>query len=264
MSITGPESGEPVRCGASFVDIGTGILASQAVMGALLQRGRTGRGQYLEVSLLGTAIAFLGYHAEAYLMNGTAPQRRGTSHPSVVPYRSYPCGDGSHVFIAAGNQGLWDRLCAAVGMEHLAEDERFTTLASRVENREVVDDTIEEVFGGWDADELIQVLRDAGVPASPVQDVGTFMEHEQVSGSPFLSWQYPDGTTRERPTLGPILDAPDMQLGIDQAAPMLGADTERVLCEAGLSAEDFERLLSDGVVSQWQTHGGGADTPLGR
>ncbi len=91
MSITGEPDGEPVRCGVSFIDLTTGIIAAYAVVNALLYRERTGEGQCIEVSLLETTISLLNYHAEAYLLDGTIPRRMGSGHPSMVPYRKFEC-----------------------------------------------------------------------------------------------------------------------------------------------------------------------------
>src|SRR5215218_5263726 len=101
MSVTGEPEGDPVRCGLSFIDLTTGIISAYSVLGALLHRERTGQGQKVETSLLETAVSLLSYHAEAYLLDGTVPERLGSGHPSMVPYRNFQCRDGRFIFIAA-------------------------------------------------------------------------------------------------------------------------------------------------------------------
>ena len=101
----------------------------------MLHRERTGQGQKVETSLLETAVSLLSYHAEAYLLDGTVPERLGSGHPSMVPYRNFQCRDGRFIFIAASNDRLWERLCDALGLDHLLEDPRFGDVIGRVENR---------------------------------------------------------------------------------------------------------------------------------
>ena len=250
MSITGTADDDPVRCGVSFIDLGTGVFAAYAVLAALYQRRDTGRGQYIEASLLGTSLAMLGYHAQGYLMEGIVPERMGASHVALVPYRTYLCGDDKPVFLAAGNQGLWHRFCDAMAADDLRDDPLFATVALRLANREVVDARVGALVRQWKSDEFLDCLRSAGVPAARVNDVGEFMRHEQVRNGPFISTHRPDGGLRHMPLLGPVIEAPDLGVAIHRDPPDLGEHTVSILREIGMNSHRIEQLLADGVVQQ--------------
>ena len=123
MSVTGDPDGDPARVGTSIVDMGTGMWTAIAVMGALMERERTGRGCHVTASLLDTALAWMSYHMTSYLATGALPQRMGTGLAMIAPYQGFPCTDGS-VMIAAGNDVIFRRLCDALELD-LAEDPRL-------------------------------------------------------------------------------------------------------------------------------------------
>src|SRR5215210_6323836 len=127
-----------------------------------------------------TAVSLLSYHAEAYLLDGTVPERLGSGHPSMVPYRNFRCRDGRFIFIAASNDRLWERLCEALGLGHLLEDPRFESGIKRVENRDELEEIVAAEVAGYDLDRLHDVLRSGGVPAAPVNTVDRLMNQPQV------------------------------------------------------------------------------------
>src|SRR5207248_924920 len=131
MSTTGEAGGPPVRTGYSVVDLFTGMLAYGAVTTALVQRERTGKGQYVESSLLESMVSVMSYHAVGYLATGKVPGRMGSAHPSLVPYQAFPTADG-HLVIGCNNDPTWKRLCTALGLSRLADDPRFRTNGERV------------------------------------------------------------------------------------------------------------------------------------
>ncbi|MDH3944222.1 MAG: CoA transferase, partial [Anaerolineae bacterium] len=134
MSVTGPVDGEPTRVGVAITDIITGIFASNAILGALFDRERTGRGHRLDLSLLDSQVAMLSYVASNYLVSGERPARLGNAHPNIVPYQSFKAKD-KHIAIAAGNDAQWAKFCEAVGKDEWITDERFAKNEDRVKNR---------------------------------------------------------------------------------------------------------------------------------
>jgi crotonobetainyl-CoA:carnitine CoA-transferase CaiB-like acyl-CoA transferase len=248
MSITGEADGLPARSGPSLLDLGTGILTAHAITAALLDRERTGRGQRVDTSLLGTAMTFLGYHAQGYLSAGELPQRLGSGHPALVPYRAYPCADDEAVFVAAGNDGLWDRFCRALGLEELRADPRFTDLPSRRRNRELLDQLLSDELGTWSRSDVIDRLEAAGVPASPVNDVGQVVEHPQVRELETIRTVHHPGLGRDLELVASPFQASEMSTDVRRAPPLHGEHTDEILAELGYDDAARGELHRQGVV----------------
>ena len=248
MSITGEPNGMPVRAGVSILDIGTGIVTAHAVMAALLDRERTGLGQRVETSLLATATTFLSYHAQGYLSAGEVPQRRGSGHPAVVPYRVYACAGDDAVFVAAANQNLWTRFCHALDLDHLLEDERFTDLPQRREHREILDVLIGERMLELPRSEITRRLDAASVPSAPVNRVDEVLEHPQVREVAAIRPIRDERRARDVELLASPLRGSRMNTDIRSMPPRLGEHTDDVLRELGLDDAEVRRLRQDGVV----------------
>jgi crotonobetainyl-CoA:carnitine CoA-transferase CaiB-like acyl-CoA transferase len=171
MSITGPAGGEPTKVGVALVDVLTGLYAFGGVLAALHERDRTGRGQLVEVSLLGSALASLVNQASSYLCTGRPPRAMGNRHPSITPYETLATADRPLV-VAVGNDGQFARLCRVLGLPETADDPRFATNADRVANRDALAALLERALAAREAADWVRVLADAGVPCGLVNDVG--------------------------------------------------------------------------------------------
>ena len=171
MAITGAPEGEPSKVGVALVDVITGQNAAVAILAALRERDRTGRGQRVETALFDSAVAALANVAQAALVTGAEPRRWGNAHATIVPYQSFHAADRPFA-VAVGNDGQWKRLCRAVGAEELGEDPRFATNPLRVEHREALVPLLAVHFRGRSAAEWLALLEEAGVPCAPVQSVG--------------------------------------------------------------------------------------------
>ncbi|HSK36293.1 MAG TPA: CoA transferase, partial [Actinomycetota bacterium] len=171
MSITGPAGGEPTKVGVALVDVLTGLYAFGGVLAALQERERTGRGQRVEVSLLGSALASLVNQASSFLCTGTPPRAMGNRHPSITPYETLATADRPLV-VAVGNDGQFARLCRVLGLDGAAADPRFATNADRVANREELVPLLEGALAARGAADWVAALADAGVPCGLVNDVG--------------------------------------------------------------------------------------------
>jgi crotonobetainyl-CoA:carnitine CoA-transferase CaiB-like acyl-CoA transferase len=171
MSITGPAGGEPTKVGVALVDVLTGLYAFGGVLAALGERERTGRGQRVEVSLLGSALASLVNQASSYLCTGRSPTAMGNRHPSIAPYETLATADRPLV-VAVGNDAQFARLCRVLGLPEAAADPRFATNADRVTNREALVDLLEGALAARGADDWVAALAGAGVPCGLVNDVG--------------------------------------------------------------------------------------------
>ena len=170
MSVTGEADGPPVKVGAAVIDLVSGLLAVAGIQAALAERERTGRGRHVEVSLMDAALTTLLNQASAWVLAGEVGRRRGNRHPSIVPYETYAASDRP-LAVAAGNDRLFARLCGAVGRDELAGDARFKDNAARVEHADALAEELNAAFVVRPADDWVAVLRDAGVPAGPINDV---------------------------------------------------------------------------------------------
>jgi crotonobetainyl-CoA:carnitine CoA-transferase CaiB-like acyl-CoA transferase len=171
MSITGPAGGEPTKVGVALVDVLTGLYAFGGVLAALGERERTGRGQRVEVSLLGSGLASLVNQASSYLCTGRAPQAMGNRHPSIAPYETLATADRPLV-VAVGNDAQFARLCRVLGLPEAAADPRFATNADRVTNREALVGLLEGALAARGAGDWVAALAGDGVPCGLVNDVG--------------------------------------------------------------------------------------------
>ncbi len=169
MSVTGEAGRPPVRVGISVVDMGTGMWAAMAVLTALLERRRDGRGRHVVVSLYETSLAWMAYHLATFWAGGEPPGRHGSGAALIVPYQGFPTREG-HLLVAAPNDALFGRLCEVLGHAEWAADRRFLRNADRVACREDLSALISAATAGRGTEELAAALRVAGVPCSPIRD----------------------------------------------------------------------------------------------
>jgi crotonobetainyl-CoA:carnitine CoA-transferase CaiB-like acyl-CoA transferase len=186
MSITGESDGEPQKVGVAIVDVVAGLFASVGILAALRHRDRTGEGQRIEVDLLSSLLAGLVNQASAYTGAGVVAGRMGNAHPSIAPYALFQASDGE-LAIAVGNDKQFAALCRALGVPDLGEDPRFATNPARVEHRDAVRDALERALAAQPAAEWAEALREVGVPAGKVNDVGqAFAMAEQLGLEPIV------------------------------------------------------------------------------
>jgi crotonobetainyl-CoA:carnitine CoA-transferase CaiB-like acyl-CoA transferase len=170
MAVTGEADGAPHKVGFALADVLTGQNAAIAVLAALRERERSGRGQRIEVTLMDSALSGLINVAQAALVTGREPARYGNAHPTIVPYQAFAAADRPFV-VAVGNDAQWGRLCSALGEEAMAADPRFATNPARVENRDTLVPRLAARFAEAPAAEWLRRLDAAGVPCAPVQGV---------------------------------------------------------------------------------------------
>jgi crotonobetainyl-CoA:carnitine CoA-transferase CaiB-like acyl-CoA transferase len=237
MSVTGEPGRAPVRVGASLIDLGTAAWTALAVLAALLE----GRGRVLDLSLYETALALLPYQLTNYLATGEIPAREGSALPLIVPYQVFRTRDGE-LMIVAGNDRLFRALCEVVGLPSLADDARFATNPLRVANRGELIPPLERRFELECSAVWLERLREAGVPASPVQDVAQVAESEQTKALGILQ------ELAGFPTVGLPFSADGHRVAYRSQPPRLGEHSAEVLAEAGYSDAEISELAATGVT----------------
>jgi crotonobetainyl-CoA:carnitine CoA-transferase CaiB-like acyl-CoA transferase len=179
MSITGEAGGEPQKVGVAVVDLMTGVYATTAILAALHERQRTGRGRQIDAALLDVQVAMLANQASNYLVSGTAPTRMGNAHPNIVPYQVFATADG-HLVLAVGNDAQFVRACEVLGLAALARDERYTTNAGRVKHRAALVPELQRALLARPALAWVDAFEAAGVPCAPILDVAQVFDDPHV------------------------------------------------------------------------------------
>lgn len=227
MSLTGYGEGEPVRVGVAVIDFLSALYGLSGVLAALVERGVTGRGRRVEVSMIDAGTAFLSYAAQSWLADGRQPPALGSRHPNLAPYQALPTRDGWFL-VGVGSPDQWRRFCQAVGRPDLETDPRFATNADRVHHRAELDALLACIFrerssADWDA-----AMRTHRIPAAAPASVGESVERARARGQLL---PLGDLFTLAAPY---IFDGERLQPY--RTAPALGEHTEEVLREIGFSA----------------------------
>ena len=179
MSLTGEPDGEPQKSGVAYADLFTGLYSTVAILAALRDRDRTGRGAHIDMALLDSQVAVLGNQALNWMVSGKVPHRMGNGHANLVPYQAFHVSDGE-VIVAVGNDRQFARLCDLLGRLELAEDERFRTNPARVANRAVLIPLLEEAMLKRSCAEFSEALEAAGIPSGPINPVDAVFADPQV------------------------------------------------------------------------------------
>lgn len=248
MSITGEPGGQPVRCGASFLDLATGTFCAFGIVNALIYRTRTGLGQRVDGSLLETAVGFLNFQAEGYLLAGVVPKALGSAHPSLCPYRNFRCRDGQWVFIAGANDRLWKRFAGAVGLNALVDDPRFATNVQRVKHRADLEAAVEKAVARFDRTPLLKMLDEAGVPATPVNTVDQVLKDPQTLTRSVIR-RMTHTKLGEIPVVGMPVSFSRLKPEVRHHAPLHGEQTDEILAEFGYRPEEIASLRAKKVVA---------------
>jgi formyl-CoA transferase len=246
MSITGPPGGGPWRVGIPVADLSAGLLAAQGILVALIERERSGEGQWVHTSLLEAMVSMLDFQATRWLIDQEVPPQAGNNHPTGIPTGTFKVKDG-HINIAASGQHMWKRLCDVLAAADLYADPRFATPGQRSRNRDALTVVLEERLQTKTAAEWIAALNAAGVPCGPILTIDQVFANEQVR---HLSL----ARALVHPQLGPIqvLGLP-VTLSrtpgeVRTPTPEKGEHAEKILGEVGISPAEIERLHKEGVV----------------
>ncbi|WP_079524260.1 CaiB/BaiF CoA transferase family protein [Solibacillus isronensis] len=245
MSITGEED-RPAKAGMSIADLTTGMFAAFGIVSALHASKNTGIGQYLDISLLDSQVALLNHMAVGYMAEGTYPKRMGTAHGSLVPYRAFKTGDND-VVIAVANDGLWNKMCTALGWIDMENEEKFKLNADRVKYRDELETLIQERFLQMSSEEITGKLDRAGVPCGPIQTIDQVLKHPQViAREMMIDIEHPNVPNLKVPAFPVKFSETKPQ--VRYAPPLLGEHSEEVLRSLGYSDEKIRELIENKVI----------------
>ena len=224
MSVTGEPEGQPQKVGVAVTDVFTGIYAATAILAAIVQRGRTGEGQHIDMALMDVATAIMANQSMNYLATGTAPQKMGNAHPNLAPYAVFDCADG-WLILATGNDGQYRKLCTILGLEEMSEAPEFLTNAARVANRAEMTRRLTEATRRFTKADLLAACEAAGVPAGPINDMAEVFADPQVVARKMQI--APEGL----PGVRAPFTFSGAELALDRPAPRLGQHQDEVLGE---------------------------------
>ena len=251
MSITGePDSvpgGGPQRCGVPIIDLTTGMYATIAICAALANRAVTGKGQWIDVALLDTTVAYLANQGMNYLATGVSPERIGNAHPNIVPYQTFNTADGA-IILACGNDNLFKKFCEVAGCMEFTTDPKYSTNAVRVQNRVEITALLNAVFVKRTTKEWVKLLDDAGVANGPINNLQQVFEEPQVIARG-MKIELPHAVAGKVSLVASPMRFSGTPIKHEVPPPALGQHTDEILRQS-LKKSDVEiaKLKADGVV----------------
>lgn len=248
MSLTGEPGGGHIRVPISPIDQVTGLNAVVGILAALMRRGKTQRGSFVETSLFETAVSLLNHPLQSFWKRGEQPQRHGSSHESLCPYEVFEASDGP-VMIGVANNNQWRKFCQIAGLGAAANDPRFFTNAGRADHRGLVLEIVQNIIRQRTIGEWVQELGQAGIPVSPVNTLSEMLENPQTTARKIiLDYELGSGTPVRGVATPFTLDGE--RCTIDRPPPAHGEHTIQILREFGYSDSEIDALSDQGAIAK--------------
>ncbi|MEO0691271.1 MAG: CoA transferase [Pseudomonadota bacterium] len=246
MSITGKPGEGPMRVGIPIADLCAGLFAAQGILIALMERSKSGKGQWIQTSLLQAQVFMLDFQAARFLMDGDVPHQAGNNHPTSIPTGVFKTKDG-HMNLAVAGQEIWKRFAHAMGRDDWIEDTRYATAPARSDNRDALGDEIDAITATRTTAEWIDIMNDAGVPAGEINDIGQVFENPQVH---HLGMSQPV-TSQERGEthlVGQPIIMSRTPSTIAAPPPLAGQHSSEILQEIGYSDSDIDAMKAQSAI----------------
>ena len=246
MSVTGEPGGAPVKAGVPLTDLGAALFAVTGILAALHHRHATGRGQYVDTSLVDAGVALSVWEATEYFSGATVPGPLGSAHRMSAPYQAVRCADG-YITLGAANDRIFRRVCDLLGHPEWVEDPDFADDTARVKNRAVLAGRIEAITATQSCEHWLALFDKNDVPCGPINDYAAVVQDAQIRARAMV-------VDTDHPTLGRIrtLGSPiklsDTPTRAGRPAPLLGQHTDEILREAGYTADEIASLKQNGLL----------------
>ena len=229
MSVTGDRDGRPAKCGIPIADFSAGLYAAFSVTSALHKARTTGRGDHVDVSMLGSMLGIANLQTSELFGTGRDPVRLGSAHPMNAPYAAFCCRDG-YFALAAGTNKLWEAACEVIGRSDLPKDLRFATPTLRAQHQDALREVLEAEFVKFDANDLLSRMNTRGVPCAPLYNYSQVLADPQVKHMEWVQdMALPNGVASK--TVVSPQRVSGQRLGVRSGPPALGAHTAEILAE---------------------------------
>jgi crotonobetainyl-CoA:carnitine CoA-transferase CaiB-like acyl-CoA transferase len=245
MSFTGEPGGGPMRYPIAIADMTCGMYAAMGILAALFARGKTGRGQFIDMALFDSQLTWLGNAGSSYLNAGVSPRRWGNAHPNIVPYEAYRGGDEKFFVVGVGTDSLWKKFVAVMNIQDpIGRDERFTTNALRIKNRESLVPLLQNIFKQEPTARWLEKFAAASIPAAPINTVAEAIDDQQTRARGLI-------VQLEHPTIGKAKSIANpirfshTPVCYRWPPPILGEHTREILLGLGFAAEDVRAMAAD-------------------
>jgi crotonobetainyl-CoA:carnitine CoA-transferase CaiB-like acyl-CoA transferase len=248
MSFTGEAGGGPLRYPIAIADMTCGMYAAMGILAALFAREKTGRGQFVDMALFDSQLTWLANAGSSYLNAGVSPKRWGNAHPNIVPYEAYLGSDAKYFVVGVGTEALWKRFVQVMNVhDSVGRDERFSTNALRIKNREILVPLLQRILQQEPAAVWLAKFAQADIPAGPINTVAEAIEDQQTRGRGLI-------VQLEHPTIGtaksianPIRFS-NTPVSYRLPPPMLGEHTSEILQSLGYSSEAVRAMVSEAAT----------------
>jgi len=245
MSFTGEPGGGPMRYPVAIADMTCGMYAAMGILAALFAREKTSRGQFIDMALFDSQLTWLANAGSSYLNAGVSPQRWGNAHANIVPYEAYRGSDHKYFVVGVGTDALWKRFAQVINVQDdIGKDERFTTNALRIKNREILVPLLQNIFKQEPAARWLEKVAAAKIPAAPINTVAEAIEDKQTRARGLI-------VQIEHPTIGTAMSIANpirfsnTPVSYRLPPPLLGEHTHEILQSLGYSANDVQAMAAD-------------------
>ena len=245
MSITGHPDSPPAKVGVPIADLNTGMFAMQGILSAYIHRLKKNEGQYMEVSLLESALAYTMYESSIYFTTGKISTPDGSAHRLTAPYQAFKTKDG-YINIGAANQSNWERLLNVLGLENLNKDPEFSDSKSRQVNRKKLEKILEKIFITKSSKEWINILIENSIPSGPIYNMKEVWEDEQVKYRK-MDVELDHPKQKNIRNIGVAVKLSKTPGKIKTSAPLYGEHSIKILKELGYSEDEIKKLIKSNI-----------------